>query len=395
MAELADAADLKSAGSSTPVPVRVRPPALLYFYSLLSLVSFERIVQAVQRRGQLHPEDSQPLSSRVQIYDVVKRQLKPLQLCDIIEILNEELGRQVTLNEILNLASQLKALNIGLVGPMDEDYPEVLLELQDPPVLTYLGQLSVLSSQAVKIGIVGSRRASNHSLKLARQISRSLANLNCVIISGLAYGIDREAHLGALDSNGFTVAVLGNGLKVYYPKLNASLQRRIAETGLLLSEYPPHFRPAKWTFPMRNRIIAGLSDILLVISAPKASGALITARYTLELGKPLLIYTASGAEHEGARELLRNSSAIPFTDFDDLISALESLGTSDYLYEAENLNSPDEEYILACFPNSEPITLDELSEKLKMDHSLLLAKLTDMELSGKIARLWGGKYVKL
>ncbi|HEX5581503.1 MAG TPA: DNA-processing protein DprA, partial [Gemmatimonadaceae bacterium] len=163
-------------------------------------------------------------------------------------------------------------------------YPAPLLDLADaPPVLWALGDLALLEQPAG--AIVGTRRATAHGTRAARRLAEAAGRAGAAVVSGLALGIDAAAHAGALETDGGTVAVLGTGLGVVYPRANAPLRDRIREHGLLLSELAPGDAADAGSFPRRNRIIAALARVTLVVEAPHRSGALITAEHALELGR--------------------------------------------------------------------------------------------------------------
>ena len=164
-------------------------------------------------------------------------------------------------------------------------YPPLLAELHDPPACLYLrgGPAEILSRTAV--AVVGARSCSRYGAQVARELARELAAAGVVVVSGLARGIDGEAHRGALAAEGLTVAVLGCGIDRDYPRAHAQLAGRIVQSGLVVSEYPPGVEPAPWRFPARNRIVAGLARATVVVEARERSGALITADFALELGR--------------------------------------------------------------------------------------------------------------
>jgi len=169
-----------------------------------------------------------------------------------------------------------------LIG--DEDYPDKLYDLSNPPLLLYYrGEKKLLKDAAVSV--VGSRTPSSYGVKMTRNIVNELSLYNISIISGGARGIDTTAHRAALQAGNSTICVLGCGLGVDYPKENAELFRMVSRSGLMLSEYPPGFKPEKWTFPMRNRIIAALSDAIVVTEASMKSGSLHTATYGVEINR--------------------------------------------------------------------------------------------------------------
>lgn len=200
----------------------------------------------------------------------------------------------------------------------ESDYPRKLSELHDPPpVLFTLGDLALLERRA--IAIVGMRHASPGGERLARMMAREVVSRDAVVVSGMARGIDAAAHEGALDAGGGTIAVLGGGADVAYPPRHGDLHRRIAGVGLVISEADPGSSPAPGAFPRRNRLIAALSDAVLVVEAGIPSGALITSDIALELGRPVgaLPGPIDSPRAAGTNRLIRDGAAI-ITCADDL-----------------------------------------------------------------------------
>lgn len=198
-----------------------------------------------------------------------------------------------------------------LIYPDDAAYPERLSDLPDPPKRLWArGDLSVLEKPCV--AIVGTRRATAYAERVAHELARVLAGAGATIVSGLARGVDSCAHRGALDAGGATVAVLGTGLNVAYPKANAPLQEAIAERGLLLSELAPDDPAHGGSFPERNRIIAALSRLTIVVEAGLKSGALITARRALELNRDVAAIPGpiDIPQAEGSNALMRDGAQV-------------------------------------------------------------------------------------
>ncbi len=210
-----------------------------------------------------------------------------------------------------------------VVRRRDHDYPPRLAELHDPPPQLFLrgGDPELLSRPAV--AVVGARACSTYGAHVARTLGRDLAAAGAVVVSGLARGIDAEAHRGALDAGGLTVAVLGCGIDRDYPRSNSGLAARIVETGAIVSEYEPGVEPAPWRFPARNRIIAGLSLATVIVEARARSGALITADFALELGREVFAVPGeiTSALSDGSNDLLRQGAA-PLLSADDVLAAI-------------------------------------------------------------------------
>ena len=176
-------------------------------------------------------------------------------------------------------------LGLRLLTMQDADYPMRLRNIFEPPCLLYVkGQLPVIDEE-VAVAMVGTRKASPYGIEAAEKIAYGLCKQGAVVISGAAAGVDSASHRGALRAGGKTIAVLGNGLDIVYPAENEWLYRDIAASGALISEYPPGTAAEAWHFPVRNRIISGLSLATVVVEAPEKSGALITANTALEQGR--------------------------------------------------------------------------------------------------------------
>jgi DNA processing protein len=201
---------------------------------------------------------------------------------------------------------RLAALGGVALSFEDGDYPPLLRQLFDPPPVLYIqGRSDLLSSPGV--AVVGSRAATSYGRKTAFNLSRNLAAWPVTVISGLALGIDTESHLGALAAPGSTVAILGCGLDVVYPLQNRSLYKQIAERGALVTEYPLGTRPDGFRFPARNRIIAGLSQGVIVVEAAKKSGSLITAQMALDCGRE--VFAVPGQVDSCKNKVLTGSSS--------------------------------------------------------------------------------------
>jgi DNA processing protein len=201
-------------------------------------------------------------------------------------------------------------------------YPPLLAELHDPPPAIHVrGDAELLGEPAV--AIVGARSCSSYGAGVARALARELARAGLVVVSGLARGIDGEAHRGTLEGGGRTVAVLGCGIDRDYPRSHSELARRIRERGAVISEYPPGVEPAPWRFPARNRIIAGLCAVTVVVEARQRSGALITADFALELGRDVFAVPGeiTSALSAGTNDLLRQGAA-PLLSAEDILGAL-------------------------------------------------------------------------
>ncbi|MGE7767708.1 DNA-processing protein DprA [Peribacillus sp. NPDC096540] len=202
---------------------------------------------------------------------------------------------------------QIKCLTV-----FDEDYPFLLKQIFDPPwVLYFKGNKQLLENQST-LGVVGTRKPTSYGLEALKTILPPLVRKDFVIISGVAAGIDAAAHKVTLDEGGNTIGVLGGGLLRIYPKSNISLAREISNKGLLLSETPPEMRAEPWMFPLRNRIISGLSKGVFVVEAKEKSGSLITAQAALEHGREVFALpgNVSSPESLGANQLIQDGAKL-------------------------------------------------------------------------------------
>lgn len=209
------------------------------------------------------------------------------------------------------------------LGPEHPAYPSSLRELKSPPRRLWVrGTLAVAEPPAV--AIVGTRRASPYGERVARAIASACVRAGACVVSGLAQGIDGVAHRAALDAGGRTVAVLGTGIDQYYPRPHRALQDRIAREGLVMSEFGPGETGHAGAFPLRNRLIAALADVTVVVEAPESSGALNTARYARELGRPLAVvpHNIDSPTGRGGNALLKTEHAEPVLTPDDVLALL-------------------------------------------------------------------------
>jgi DNA processing protein len=210
-------------------------------------------------------------------------------------------------------------------------FPTGLLQLVDPPAVLFTrgntAQALASLSRGPAVALVGSRRASPHAIEMARELGRGLAAAGVTVVSGLALGVDASAHVGALEGRGVPVAVLGGGPDVVYPRANAALHARIEATGVLMSELPPGQRPFRWSFPARNRIMAGLCQATVVVEAAEGSGSLITTEFAEDLGR--IVGAVPGpalwARARGSNALLRSGAAV-ITCTEDMLDELFGIG---------------------------------------------------------------------
>jgi DNA processing protein len=273
---------------------------------------------------------------------------------------------------------------------LDPAYPRLLLEIPDPPEeLWVLGGVAALDSPAV--AIVGSRAASQYAMEIAGALAFDLARHGMVVVSGMARGVDGAAHRGALDAGGRTIAVLGSGVQVPYPPEHGALMREIAASGAVVSELPPDTPPLPHHFPLRNRIISGLSRAVIVVEAGEKSGSLITARCALEQGRDVMAVpgNALSGRNKGSHALLKDGAKL-VESVDDI---LEELGlpaaTAGGVADSKLLLHND--LILTLQPG-ETYGLDELTSTTRLTASELLPQLLELELRGVVSRVAGGRF---
>jgi len=276
----------------------------------------------------------------------------------------------------------------------EASYPIALAATVDPPPLLWV-QGSVTALHASIVAIVGARAATSYALSTAKRIAADLASAGLVIASGMARGVDSAAHLGALDSSGQTIAVLGSGVDVVYPAEHAALACSIAASGAVVSELAPGTPPRRMFFPRRNRIISGLSRAVVVIEAGERSGSLITARLALEQGRSVLAVPGNvlTGRNRGAHGLLRAGAKI-VESADDILEEL-AIGGEDFgegRGRKRRQASTVEDRILACLTPGEPSDLQEIAERSGLSPPRLLPRLFQLELRGAIARV-GGRFV--
>lgn len=259
-------------------------------------------------------------------------------------------------------------------------YPPLLRAIPDPPAVLWLrGEVSPELLERPAVAIVGARACSSYGRSVARTLGRELAAAGLVVVSGMARGIDSEAHRGALDAGGVTVAVLGCGIDRDYPAANRDLARRIVEQGLIVSEYEAGVEPAPWRFPARNRIIAGLCMATVVIEARERSGALITADFALEDGREVMVVPGeiTSAVSAGSNALLR-LGATPVTAAADV---LEAYGI-ELCVELPETPGGLAGTLLERLGEG-PASIDELARLTGMSPGDVAAALIELELSGR------------
>jgi len=305
--------------------------------------------------------------------------------------------------EAVRWAAEVERRGIRVITAFDPEYPALLLEIADPPfVLHASGSLDRLRLPAVSV--VGSRDASRYGRDVAQRLGRELSAAGVAVVSGFARGVDAAAHEAALEGPGGTVAVLGCGLDVDYPREHRRLRERLeAGGGLFLSEHPPGEEPRPQNFPIRNRVIAGLSAGVVVVEASRRSGSLITARLAADFGRDVFAVPGSifSETSAGAHALLRDG-AILCTGTDDVLAELfpmigggaEMKPGAVAAVDVAALRdlSVDAGQLLEAITRDEPVSADELSRALDLPAASVLAGLFELEGAGLVVAVEGGRY---
>jgi DNA processing protein len=286
----------------------------------------------------------------------------------------------------------LRELGAAVLLESDVHYPAMFRTLAEPPLLVFaLGNAHLTERR--RVAIVGTRRSTEYGAEAARMLAKGLVRAGVVIVSGLARGIDSCAHEAALESGGDTIALLGTGIDVAYPPEHAPLQARIAERGLLLTEVPPGMSAFAHHFPRRNRLIAALSEAVVVVEAPPRSGALNTATLALEMGREVLAVPGPiGRETSmGTHALLRDGATL-VTSVDDVLETLK-LGPLPVAAPSDVAPPAGTGAILAAI-GSEACHVDDVAAHCGMRGADALCALLELELSGWVRQLPGKRFVR-
>jgi len=279
-----------------------------------------------------------------------------------------------------------------LVTLGDSDYPQALLNITDPPLLLYVkGRRDLLN--ATSLAIVGSRHATPQGINNAEEFANTLSDAGLCIISGMAHGIDAAAHRGALRGQGSSIAVVGTGLDKVYPAANRDLAHALARQGALISEFPLGTPPVATNFPLRNRLISGMSIGCLIVEASLQSGSLITARLSMEQGRDVFAIPGSihSPQSKGCHKLIKQGAKLAESAQDILEELAGLLGPPPR--KTETLQGGD-----AGLPDLigfDPVSMDTLCLRSGLTVSRLSAMLLTLELEGRIATLPGGLFQRI
>ncbi len=303
----------------------------------------------------------------------------------------EHMKEQASERNINSYWSNLREKDIKVITKYSDDYPEKLNGLDDAPFYLFCkGDLSLFNMKSV--GVVGSRSPTNYGRLVTDKLSGELARQDVVIVSGLAYGVDSIAHRKALDVGGKTIAVLGGGFNHIYPSEHTSLAKEIAEKGLLVSEYCPSIKATKYSFPKRNRIVAGLSDGVLITEAGVKSGTVHTKDFALEYGRS--VYAVPGNINSEksilTNEIIKSGNGMCVTEVGDILYDLRIDEVKNTQKKCVQLGIIEQK-IVELLQNGEK-DIDFISENCNLNIISLNSYLTTMEINGIIRRMPGGYY---
>lgn len=317
------------------------------------------------------------------------------------------------LDSAREIIKRCAGMGIHLMCIEDEEYPEKLRKIKDPPVLLFYKGKLINFDNVLCIGMVGTRKMTDYGKKTAEYLAKGVADCGAVIISGLAKGVDGTCQRTAIANGGYTVGVLGNTIDTIYPKENAALFNRLYSYGLVISEYWPGCQTTRFSFPKRNRIIAGLSDLVVVVEAPSGSGALITAEHARKQGKAVCVPPMPlTKENAGTAALLRGGAKL-VTSVSDILGEYEdylphtlppdaplpTLKEPEDKYESEKLlprgvkRELAYNYVMEQIEEHGPITLHAIAAGTeKYTYRELSLAATALELDGFAVRLPGALY---
>ncbi len=297
--------------------------------------------------------------------------------------------KRENLQRAKEIIEKCKRNNIEIISFIESNYPEELKKIYSPPLLLfYRGNPEILKKR--KIGIIGTRKPTRYGREVAYEFSKKIAKYGIIIISGGARGIDTIAHKGALDAGGETICVLGSGIDVIYPPENKSIFKEIEKRGIILSEYPPGTKPFAHHFPMRNRIIAALSELIIVVEAGERSGTFITVKWAIEMGKEIFAIPGEiySPKSKGPNFLLKQG-AIPLTEPSDILSFM---GIKEEIIKEELKLDGKERKIFEYLKERGKGSIDEIKEDLKMETGEILSILINLEIKGIIKNEGQGFY---
>jgi len=276
-------------------------------------------------------------------------------------------------------------MNFSTIRVEDSEYPPLLREIEGAPSLIYV-RGSLPDPKLPAVAIVGTRKATKDGKGIASETARGLANAGVVVISGLAMGIDTEAHKGALAGGGLTIAVLGNGIDSIYPAQNEGLAKRILDSGgVIISEYGSDEPSYKGRFIERNRIISGLSLAVVVVEAPARSGALSTARFAAEQGRDVFVFPSSphNKNYKGSHELIRDGATL-VTETDEILDDLGITKGPKHEQKLKDLTGDEYKIVEILRLAGKPLKVDTIIEQTTLEPHVTSNLLTTLVIEGII-----------
>jgi len=336
------------------------------------------------------------------LYDLLERFGSPNNIISaayesIKTVVGSEIAKKVarySIDDTLCKKNELiDKLAIGVIPYYSKDYPSWLKNIDHfPPVIFVRG--SILPDDEIAVAVIGTRGATVYGKEIARRFAGDFAKAGATVVSGLARGIDTEAHAGALHNNGRTIAVLGCGIDICYPPENKDLMKEISQHGAVISEFDIGTPPFAQNFPKRNRIVSGLAKAIVAIEAKEKSGVMNTVRWALEQNKDVFaipgnIYSKTSY---GTNRLIKEG-AIPVTSADEILDYLGMKYTRKERETKEILLDKDERVVWEAL-SFEPIYLDSLAEKIEQPTSIILNILLTLEIKGYVKQLPGMTFVK-
>lgn len=290
---------------------------------------------------------------------------------------------------VKSVFAALRAHGASAIGFDDPSYPEVLKQIDDPPLVLYVrGSLADIEPS---VAIVGTRAPSHYGRETAQRLARDLSAKGVTIVSGLARGIDTAAHEGALEGMANTVAVLGSGIDVVYPPENTGLVEKIVRRGAVITENPPGTPPDSSNFPRRNRIISALSAGVIVVEAAYRSGALITSRFAMEQGKTVMAVPGqvTNVRSQGPHHLIRQGASL-VRDADDVLMEIAPQ-VKRVIGMSETLLQPSDEIV--ALTGGDALSIEDIARELGLDIVEASKRVSMLELTGQIVRMEGNRFM--
>lgn len=328
--------------------------------------------------------------SAKEIYKATEKEYKKIKGINPMDIDRLLKGKKDI--DVEKIEKMLEKKNIKYTFYSDTEYPVRLYDIKNPPmVLFYKGRLPMKERKAV--GIVGARICTEYGKSVAYEVSKKLSFNNIDVISGMARGIDSMAHLGSIENDGYTYAILGCGVDICYPAQNIELYERITQKGGVISEYIPQTEPLAWHFPSRNRIISALSDSVVMVEAKEKSGSFITVDYALEQGKS--VYAVPGRLNDslsiGCNKLI-SEGAIPLTSTGQVAADLSGKNFMENSSEKKLCLEKEFEMLYSCL-GFMPMTACQLAQKSGMEIDRVYEGIMHLQLEGAIEEVAKGQYI--